>query len=70
MRTQAIGNVHPSQGPDQMRALKGVLLLSIALSALSSAAQALELGPCEPSKAVKIIDTRLEEGKTLSKPWR
>ena len=48
-----------------MRALNGVLLLSISLSVLSSAARALELGPCEPAQAVKIIDTSLEEGKTL-----
>ena len=32
---------------------------------LSSAARAPELGPCEPAKAVKIIDTSLKEGKTL-----
>ena len=50
-----------------MRSLKGLLPLSIALSLLSSAAGALELelGPCEPAKAVKIIDTSLKEGKTL-----
>ena len=48
-----------------MRSLNGVLPLSIALSLLSSAAGALELGPCEPAKAVKIIDTSLENGKTL-----
>ena len=62
MQIHAIGFVDPSQGPGQMRALNGVLLLSIAFS---SAARALELGPCEPAKAVKIIDTSLEEGKTL-----
>ena len=45
MQTHAIGFVHPSQGPGQMRALKGVLLLSVALIVLSSAARALELGP-------------------------
>ena len=48
-----------------MRSLNGLLPLSIALSLLSSAAGALELGPCEPAKAVKIIDSSLEEGKTL-----
>jgi len=48
-----------------MRSLNGLLPLSIALSLLSSAAGALELGPCEPAKAVKIIDTSLKEGKTL-----
>ena len=65
MQTHAIGFVHPSRDPGQMRALNGVLLLSISLSVLSSAARALELGPCEPAKAVKIIDTSLKEGKTL-----
>ena len=48
-----------------MRALNGLLLLAIALSALPSSAGALELGPCEPAKAVKIIDTSLGQGKTL-----
>ena len=48
-----------------MRSLKGLLPLSIALSLLSFAAGALELGPCEPARAVRIIDTSLEEGKTL-----
>ena len=48
-----------------MRSLNGLLPLSIALSLLSYAAGALELGPCEPAKAVKIIDTSLKEGKTL-----
>ena len=41
-----------------MRALHGVLLLALALSVLPSAAGALELGPCDPAKAVKIIDTQ------------
>ena len=50
-----------------MRALVGLLLLSIALSVLSSASRAEELGRCEPTKAVKIIDGALEEGKTLQK---
>ena len=48
-----------------MRALVGLLLLSIALSVLSSATRAQELGRCEPTKAVKIIDGALGEGKTL-----
>ena len=48
-----------------MRALVGLLLLSIALSVLSSASRAQELGRCEPSKAVKIIDGALERGQTL-----
>ena len=48
-----------------MRALIGLLLLSMALSLLSSAARALELGRCEPAKAVQIIDTALGKGKTL-----
>ena len=48
-----------------MRALVGLLLLSIALSVLSSATRAQELGRCEPTKAVKIIDGALVEGKTL-----
>ncbi|WP_226423706.1 MULTISPECIES: hypothetical protein [unclassified Synechococcus] len=42
-----------------------MLLLSIALSVLSSASRAQELGRCEPTKAVKIIDGALGEGKTL-----
>ena len=48
-----------------MRALIGLLLLSMALSVISSAARALELGRCEPAKAVQIIDTALGKGKTL-----
>ena len=48
-----------------MRALNGLLLLAIALSVLPSSAGALELGPCEPAKAVKTIDTSLGQGKTL-----
>ena len=49
-----------------MHALIGaLLLLRVALSVLSSAAQALEMGPCDPAKAVKIVDTSLEEGKTF-----
>ena len=48
-----------------MRALNGLLLLAIALSVLPSAASTLELGPCEPAKAVRIIDTSLSKGKTL-----
>ena len=48
-----------------MRALNGLLLLAIALSVLPSSAGALELGPCEPAKAVKIIDTSMGQVKTL-----
>ena len=48
-----------------MRALVGLLLLSIALSVLSSASRAQALGRCAPSKAVKIIDAALERGQTL-----
>ena len=48
-----------------MRALVGLLLLSVALSLLSSASRAQALGRCEPSKAVKIIDGALDQGKTL-----
>ena len=48
-----------------MRALNGLLLLAIALSVLPSSAGALERGPCEPAKAVKIIDTSLGQRKTL-----
>ena len=48
-----------------MRALNGLLLLAIALSVLPSSAGSLELGPCEPTEAVKIIDTSLGQGKTL-----
>ena len=70
MQTHATGFVHPSRDPGQMRALNGVLLLSISLSVLSSAARALELGPCEPAKAVKIIDTSLKEGKTLEQSMK
>ena len=47
-----------------MRALVGLLLLSIALSVLSSASRAQALGRCEPSKAVK-IDGALERGQTI-----
>ena len=48
-----------------MRARNGVLLLAVALSVLPTAAGTLELGSCEPAKAVKIIDTSLGKGKTL-----
>ena len=48
-----------------MRALNRLLLLAIALSMVPSSAGALELGPCEPAEAVKIIDTSLRKGKTL-----
>ena len=48
-----------------MHDLIGALLLRVALSVLSFAAQALEMDPCDPAKAVKIVDTSLGEGKTL-----
>jgi len=48
-----------------MRALNGLVVMVIVGSVLSPAARALQLGPCEPAKAVKIIDTSLEKGKTL-----
>ena len=54
-----------TQDLDQMHALNGLLLLAIALNVLPSSAGALELGPCEPAEAVKIIDTSLGQGKTL-----
>ena len=54
-----------TQVPDPMHALLGALVLRVALSVLSYAAQALEMGPCDPAKAVKIVDTSLGEGKTL-----
>ena len=60
-----IGSSHPTQHPVQMRALVGLLLLSIALSVISSASRAQELGRCEPSKAVQIIDAALNKGQTL-----
>ena len=52
-----------------MRSLNGLLPLSIALSLLSSAAGALELGPCEPAKAVKIIDTSLKVCSLIPVHW-
>jgi len=61
----AIRLFHPRLDPAKMRVLVGFLLLSTALSVLSSAARALDLGRCEPTKAVKIIDKALGEGKTL-----
>jgi len=54
-----------TQVPNPMHALIRALLLRVALSVLSSTAQALEMGPCDPAKAVKIVDTSLGEGKTL-----
>lgn len=50
---------------DPMHALIRALLLRVALSVLSSAAQALEMGPCDPAKALKIVDTSLGERKML-----
>ena len=63
-QTHPISSIQPTQHPIQMFAFVG-LLLSIALSVLSSAARAQAMGRCEPSKAVKIIDDGLEQGKTL-----
>ena len=54
-----------TQVPEPMHTLIGALLLRVALSVLSSAAQALEMGPCDPAKEVKTVDTSLEEGKTF-----
>ena len=48
-----------------MHALIGALLLLVALSVLSSAAQALERGPCDLAKTIKIVGTSLGEGETL-----
>ena len=56
-----------TQVPKPMHALIGALLLRVALSVLSSAAQALEMGPCDHVKAVKIGDTSLGDGKTLQR---
>lgn len=60
-----IGSLHPSQQQAKMRALVGLLLLSLALSLLSSVSRAQPLGHCDPSKAVKIIDDALGKGKSL-----
>ena len=57
--------MHQTHDHTKLRALFGLLLLSLALTVLSSAARALELGRCEPTEAVMIIDTALGEGKTL-----
>ena len=54
-----------TQVPDPKHALIGAQPLRVALSVLSSAAQALEMGPCDPVKAEKIFGTSLEEGKTF-----
>ena len=59
-----------TQVPDPMHALIGALLLRVALSVLSSAAQALEMGPCDRAKAVKIVVTSLEKENRFSTPWR
>ena len=65
MQRKAIGFMHQTHDPAKMRALVGLLRLSLALAVLSPTARALELGRCEPTKAVKIVDTALGEGKTL-----
>ena len=69
-QTHAIGSMQSTQGPGPMHALIGALLIPVALSVLSSAAQALEMGPCDPAKAVRIIGTSLGEEKRFSTPWR
>ena len=65
MHLVSIGSIHRSQQQAKMRALVGLLLLSLALSLLSSVSRAQPLGRCDPSKAVKIIDDALGKGKTL-----
>ena len=65
-----IGSLHPSQQQAKMRALVGLLLLSLALSLLSSVSRAQPLGHCDPSKAVKIIDDALGKGKSLEAAGR
>ena len=70
IQTLAIGSLQSRQVPDAMHARIGALLLGVALSVLSSAAQALEMGPCDPAKAVKVVGTSLGEGKRFSTPWK
>ena len=65
MHLVSIGSIHRSQQQAKMRALVGLLLLSLALSLLSSVSRAQPLGHCDPSKAVKIIDDALGKGKSL-----
>ena len=47
-----------------MRAFVG-LLLSIVLNVPTSTSRAQELGRCEPTKALKVIDGALGQGKSL-----
>lgn len=65
IKIYAIGFVHPTHVPNQMRALVGLLLLSSAISVIASASPAQELGRCAPSEAVEIIDGALHKGQTL-----
>ena len=57
--------IQPTQHPFQMRGLAGLLLLPIALTVVSLASGAQELGRYAPSKALKIIDAALNKGQTL-----
>ena len=59
-----IGSTQPTQHSGKMRALVG-LLLSIVLSVPTSTSRAQELGRCEPTKALKVIDGALGQGKSL-----
>ena len=65
LQPKPIGFIHPSEDPIKMRTHIGILVLSLSLSVIASASRAQELGRCDPSKAVKIIDGALGEGKTL-----
>ena len=53
LQTHAIASMQSTQVPDPMHDLIGALLLRVALSVLSSAAQALGMGPCETLKQEK-----------------
>ena len=66
MNLYPIGFIDSSQRQVHMRALIGFLLLSVALSLLSSVSRAQTLGRCEPAQAVKIIDSALNQNKTLN----
>ena len=61
----AIPFTHPSRQQGKMRALLGLLLVSIGLNLTPSASRSQELGRCDPTKAVQIIDAALSKGKTL-----
>ena len=57
-----------TQVPDPMHALIDALLQRVALSVLSLLRnKPLEMGPCHPAKAVKVVDTSLGEGKTVQR---